>query len=301
MTMGYEDFLPILAVGALGAVVVATGSGAQAECTTSPGGTCAPSCYTANTPIDDSVLAALCLKYFPANAQTMFAIAIAESTGYPTNYNCSCCYGLWQIGSVHLGEYNGLPSSDPSVLFNPDTNAQYAVQVLAQQGLSGGWQSYSNGSYAQYLGRAAQAIAALASAPATPLVYNAPSLNLCAGCEVCVTDAGTYSCCEGDGAFVEDDLGNFIGCCAAGGSYDYGTQTCITPIQNGICPSGYAPDPTNSYCIAVSTNDVTSLTTICAAGYIYDEVSDTCLAVTTPQCGAGLVWDVVTGNCQPLS
>jgi Lysozyme like domain len=53
------------------------------------------------------------------------AVAMAESGGNPNAYNTEGSYGLWQIDVVYHPQYQ----SDPSVLFDPTTNAQAAFQI----------------------------------------------------------------------------------------------------------------------------------------------------------------------------
>jgi hypothetical protein len=84
----------------------------------------------------------------PALANTMAAIAMAESGGKIGNQNQqSHAAGLWQI----------LPSAHPQynvqrLLTDPLYNAQAAVAVEKSQGL-GAWEAYTNGSYKQFLGK----------------------------------------------------------------------------------------------------------------------------------------------------
>jgi hypothetical protein len=53
------------------------------------------------------------------------AIAMAESSGNPNAYNTEGSYGLWQIDVVFHPEFQ----NDPSVLFDPTTNAQAAFRI----------------------------------------------------------------------------------------------------------------------------------------------------------------------------
>jgi hypothetical protein len=83
----------------------------------------------------------------PAVAQTMAAIAMAESSGRSnaTNYNTNGTTdrGLWQINSVH--------GYVPSTSFDPLANARQAVAVYNSQGLKA-WSTYNNGSYLKFTG-----------------------------------------------------------------------------------------------------------------------------------------------------
>lgn len=77
-------------------------------------------------------------------ALLMSAIAMAESAGQSDAHNPSGASGLWQI----LGAVN---PSDQSSLMDPATNAREALLKLQSQGL-GAWQTYTEGTYRQYLG-----------------------------------------------------------------------------------------------------------------------------------------------------
>jgi hypothetical protein len=61
---------------------------------------------------------------FP-DANLAAAIAMAESGGDPNAYNTEGSYGLWQIDIKYHPEY----ASDPSVLFDPTTNARAAYKI----------------------------------------------------------------------------------------------------------------------------------------------------------------------------
>lgn len=77
-------------------------------------------------------------------APVMAAIAMAESSGNPNatdnDSNGTTDRGLWQINST----WGDLSS------YNPLFNAEAAVEVLSQQGLSA-WVTYNNGNYKQFL------------------------------------------------------------------------------------------------------------------------------------------------------
>lgn len=68
------------------------------------------------------------------------AIAMAESGGDPNAYNTEGSYGLWQVNINFHQQFQ----SDPSVLFDPTTNAQAAFQIS-----SGGtnWNPWSTFKY----------------------------------------------------------------------------------------------------------------------------------------------------------
>jgi hypothetical protein len=68
------------------------------------------------------------------------AVAMAESGGNPNAYNTEGSYGLWQVDINFHPEFQ----SNPSVLFDPTTNAQAAYAIS-----SGGtnWQWWSTYKY----------------------------------------------------------------------------------------------------------------------------------------------------------
>jgi hypothetical protein len=79
----------------------------------------------------------------PSVADTMAAIALAESSGNPTDVNSSSSegssgsWGLWQInGDAH-------PQYDHQSLLNPKYNADAAIAVYGSQGL-GAWSTYTH-------------------------------------------------------------------------------------------------------------------------------------------------------------
>lgn len=74
------------------------------------------------------------------------AVAMAESGGNPNAYNTEGSYGLWQIDIV----YNPRYQSNPSVLFDPVTNAK-AAYAISQGGKNwNGWTTYRTGLYKQW-------------------------------------------------------------------------------------------------------------------------------------------------------
>jgi Transglycosylase SLT domain len=73
------------------------------------------------------------------NPTVMAAIALAESSGNPSAENSIGACGLWQIHPYENG------------CLNPVLNAHMAGAKLRSQGL-GAWETYTNGSYKQYLG-----------------------------------------------------------------------------------------------------------------------------------------------------
>jgi len=86
----------------------------------------------------------------------MAAIALAESSGNPSaendtdNNGTQTSWGLWQISN---GTHSWPGSADP---LNPENNARYAVQKLADQGL-GAWGTYTSGAYRKYMSGAGPA------------------------------------------------------------------------------------------------------------------------------------------------
>lgn len=78
-----------------------------------------------------------------ALAPVMAAIALAESSGNPAAHNPSGATGLWQI----LGAVD--PYDQPH-LTDPVVNAKEAVMKYNTQGL-GAWQTYTQGTYRQFL------------------------------------------------------------------------------------------------------------------------------------------------------
>lgn len=82
-------------------------------------------------------------------APLMAAIAMAESSGIPTNVNPrdnngrQTSWGLWQISD---GTHN-MPVAN---ILDPNVNAQQAVRKFKTQGL-GAWGTYTSGAYREYL------------------------------------------------------------------------------------------------------------------------------------------------------
>ena len=74
------------------------------------------------------------------------AIAQAESGGDPNAYNTEGSYGLWQIDIV----YNPRYQSNPSVLFDPVTNAKAAYAISKHGTVWTGWTTYRTGLYKQW-------------------------------------------------------------------------------------------------------------------------------------------------------
>jgi len=83
----------------------------------------------------------------PAVAQILAAISRPESQGYTAatnNYQGNQYLGIFQIGSMHGFDNARLRSDDIQY------QAAAALQVYEQQGFNA-WQTYSDGSYKQYL------------------------------------------------------------------------------------------------------------------------------------------------------
>ncbi|MDE2469091.1 MAG: hypothetical protein KGL35_10210, partial [Bradyrhizobium sp.] len=107
----------------------------------------------------------------PDVAQILAAVTRPESSGYTAatnNYQGNQYLGLWQIGSFHGFDNARLRSDD--ILYQ----AQAALQVYNQQGFNA-WQTYSNGSYKQYLD---QTPTALALAHLNQITYSQPTATL---------------------------------------------------------------------------------------------------------------------------
>lgn len=66
------------------------------------------------------------------------AVAMAESGGNPNAYNTEGSYGLWQIDVV----YNQSYASNPSVLFDPVTNAKAAYAISSKGTNFRPWTTY---------------------------------------------------------------------------------------------------------------------------------------------------------------
>lgn len=85
----------------------------------------------------------------PQLANTMAAIAMAESGGNPNAQNPSGASGLWQIlMPANAGYVHGN-------VFDPFVNAQAAVAIEKAQGLNA-WTTYTSGAYRQFLGSASR-------------------------------------------------------------------------------------------------------------------------------------------------
>lgn len=80
-------------------------------------------------------------------ADTMAAIALAESGGQSNAHNPSGASGLWQIEIPINAQY--VPGGAANV-YNPIANARAAVSIERAQGL-GAWVTYTSGAYRQYL------------------------------------------------------------------------------------------------------------------------------------------------------
>jgi Lysozyme like domain len=66
------------------------------------------------------------------------AVAMAESAGNPNAYNTEGSYGLWQIDIVYNTQY----ASNPSVLFDPVTNAKAAYAISSKGTNFKPWTTY---------------------------------------------------------------------------------------------------------------------------------------------------------------
>lgn len=108
------------------------------------------------------------------DANTMAAIAMAESSGNPGAHNRNArtgddSYGLAQInmlgsmGPARLKQF-GLQNSNQ--LLDPETNLRAAKQVKDSSGF-GAWSTYGSGGYKQFLPQVQKASAGLPSTPAT--------------------------------------------------------------------------------------------------------------------------------------
>lgn len=101
-----------------------------------------------------------------AQAVTMLAIALAESSGIPGNKNLKApdkSYGLWQINMIgDLGpeRRKALGLKQDEQLLDPNINGKAMRYVLGRQGF-GAWTVYKTGAYKQYLPDAKRALIAL--------------------------------------------------------------------------------------------------------------------------------------------
>jgi hypothetical protein len=111
----------------------------------------------------------------PQWAALMSAIALAESSGIPTNTNpndnggTQTSWGLWQIS---LGNHDA-PSPNWA---DPVENAKLAVGKLQSQGL-GAWGTYTSGLYKQFL-QSGVAPGSLPSTTASNSVQNAQTTSV---------------------------------------------------------------------------------------------------------------------------
>ena len=83
-----------------------------------------------------------------AEALTMGALAMAESSGDPNAHNPSGASGLWQIMPSHASDKGWTYGTN---FYDPATNARMAYFVLHHQGYSA-WTTYTNGAYRKFLG-----------------------------------------------------------------------------------------------------------------------------------------------------
>lgn len=90
------------------------------------------------------------------NLEIAVAVAYAESTFYDNEQGRANpnVYGLWQVDKSHLP-----PGTNPTALFNPATNAYYAIRVYWGPRGWDSWQTYTQGTYKQYMAMAKKAAA----------------------------------------------------------------------------------------------------------------------------------------------
>jgi hypothetical protein len=108
------------------------------------------------------------------DAQTMAAIALAESSGDPGAHNRNVhtgddSYGLAQInmlGSMGPARLKQFGLQNPSQLLDPQTNLKAAKQLKDSSGF-GAWSTYGSGAYKQFLPQVQKAAAGLPSTPTT--------------------------------------------------------------------------------------------------------------------------------------
>lgn len=98
-------------------------------------------------------------------AQVLAAVTRPESSGYTAarnDFEGNSYLGLWQVGSMHGFDNARLQSDDIAY------QAMAAYKVYQEQGF-GAWETYTNGSYLQYMGGSANSAPALGdmSNPAT--------------------------------------------------------------------------------------------------------------------------------------
>lgn len=85
----------------------------------------------------------------PNLANILAAVTRPESSGYTAarnDFQGNSYLGLWQVGSMHGFDNRRLQSDDI------DYQAAAALSVYHQQGF-GAWETYTNGTYRQYLGQ----------------------------------------------------------------------------------------------------------------------------------------------------
>ena len=83
-----------------------------------------------------------------AEALTMGAVAMAESSGDPNARNPSGASGLWQIMPSHVSDSGWNLGSN---FYDPATNARMAYFVLHRQGYTA-WTTYTSGAYRKFMG-----------------------------------------------------------------------------------------------------------------------------------------------------
>lgn len=127
--------------------------------------------------------------------------------------------------------------------------------------------------------------------------------------------------------------------CPDGTAWDFGTQFCQPiappyiptppqPMPPLICPQGYVPDPTGSYCAPILATGRGFGTTppicpygwgvapsgcqppqqqtppptlpTCPGGWYYDQGTERCLSLPLPSCPNGFAFDQTSGNCLAL-
>ena len=118
------------------------------------------------------------------DANTMAAIAMAESSGNPGAHNRNAgtgdnSYGLAQInmlgsmGPARLKQF-GLQRNEQ--LLDPQTNFKAAKQVRDSSGF-GAWSTYGSGGYKQFLPQVQKASAGLPSTPVTTTSTSTPATS----------------------------------------------------------------------------------------------------------------------------
>jgi len=118
------------------------------------------------------------------DANTMAAIALAESSGNPGAHNRNAgtgdnSYGLAQInmlgsmGPARLKQF-GLQRNEQ--LLDPQTNFKAAKQVRDSSGF-GAWSTYGSSKYKQFLPQVQKAAAGLPSTPATTTSTSTPATS----------------------------------------------------------------------------------------------------------------------------